>query len=158
ERLGLIGQVDYHGKLSRQFPVPSHRVVYNKSGMYLAAVIVCESMAVIDQQLYWGAASSLDEARYLVAILNSNVLTIAVRHLQARGEHNPRHFDKLSWELPIPAFDAGEPSHRWLIELAEHAERVASDVPLPSARFETKRRRIRQALDADGVAADIDAI
>jgi hypothetical protein len=83
---------------------------------------------------------------------------MAVRPLQGRGEHNPRHFDKYSWQLPIPTFDCGDSSHRWLATLAERAEQVASGVALPSVRFEALRRRVRQALVADGVAADLDAI
>ena len=50
--------------------------------------------------------------RYLTAILNSDTLTQLVRPLQARGEHNPRHFDKYIFQLPIPLYDPGNPEHR----------------------------------------------
>jgi hypothetical protein len=62
--------------------------------MYLAAAVVTDRRAVMEHDLYWAAASGPDEARFLTAILNSSALTEAVRPLQARSEHNPRHFDE----------------------------------------------------------------
>jgi hypothetical protein len=126
--------------------------------MYLAAAIVSDRTAVIDHMLFWGPASDHEEARYLTAILNSNTLTMAVRPLQARGEHNPRHFDKYIFQLPIPAYDASVANHQHLVSLAEAAERVAMDVELPTVRFESQRRLVREALARAGIAAEIDAI
>jgi hypothetical protein len=158
ERLSLLEQLDYRRKLSQQFPAADHRVVYTKSGMYLAAAIVSDPTAVIDHKLYWGPAATVDEALYLIAILNSKTLTMAVRPLQPRGEHNPRDFDKHVFRLPIPLYDADDAAHRWLVELAMQAERVALGVDLPAMRFEAQRRRVREALDEDGVATDINEI
>ena len=45
-------------------------------------------------------------------------LTQLVRPLQASGEHNPRHFDKYIFQLPIPLYDPGNAEHRQLAELA----------------------------------------
>ncbi len=158
DRLTLLGQLDYRRKLSQQFSLTAHRVVYSKSGMYLAATRVSDPTAVIDHQLYWGALADLDEARYLAAILNSSLLTMAVRPMQARGEHNPRHFDKYIFQLPIPQYDSDDAAHVRLVALAERAEQVAAAVTLPNVRFERQRKHIRDALDEDGVAADIDVI
>jgi hypothetical protein len=158
ERLSLLDQLDYRRKLAQQFPVPDHRVVYGASGMYLAAAVVSDRTAVIEHELYWGSATSLDEARFLTAILNSTTLTMAVRPLQARGEHNPRHFDKYVFQLPIPLYDPADTAHTLLVELAERSEEVAAGVDLPAVRFEARRRRVREALAEDGVAAEIDAI
>ena len=126
DRLTLLGQIDYRHKLSQQFPPPAHRVVYSASGMYLAAARISDQTAVIEHSLYWAATAGINEARYLTAILNSDTLTQLVRPLQARGEHNPRHFDKYIFQLPIPLYDSGNPEHRQLAELAEHAEEAAA--------------------------------
>jgi len=158
ERLSLLEQLDYRGKLSQQFPASDYRVVYTKSGMYLAAAIVLNPTAIIDHKLYWGSAANHNEARFLTAILNSTTVTMAVRPLQARGEHNPRDFDKYVFQLSIPLYDADDVAHRWLVELAERCEEVVASVDLPAVRFEAQRRRVRTALVEDGVAADIDAI
>jgi len=90
-RLDLISRVDYHHGLRDQFPPAPHRVVYTKSGMNLAAARVSDEKAVIDHTLYWAATATETEARYICAVLNSPVITNAVRPLQSRGE---------SWRLP----------------------------------------------------------
>lgn len=158
DRLELVDQVDFRRKLISQFPAPPHRVVYTKSGMYLAAARISDPNAVIDHKLYWGAAASLDEAHYLTAILNSNTLTLAVRPLQGRGEHNPRDFDKYIFQVPIPMFDPANPDHLHLASLAKRAEETATAVDLPPVRFEALRRRVREALIDDGVSTEIDEL
>lgn len=125
--------------------------------MYVAAAVVTDQAAVIEHKLYWGPATSLDEANLLIAILNSIILTMAVRLLQGRGEHNPRDFDKYIFQLPIPLYDPRDSAHKLLVELAERSEQIAANVDLPTVRFETQRRRIREALVDDGVSVDIDA-
>lgn len=158
DRLTLSGQLDYRNKLSRQFPLPAHRVVYSKSGMYLAAATVTDPNAIIDHKLYWGSVSGPDEARFLTAILNSGVLNMSVRPMQARGEHNPRDFDKYVFQMPIPLYDPGDATHARLVALGERAERVAAAATLPDTRFERQRKLIRDVLVSDGVAEDINTI
>ncbi len=156
DRLTLLGQLDYRHKLSHQFPPPAHRVVYSKGGMYLAAARVSDPAAVIDHKLYWAAASTIGEAQYLTAILNSDVLTQLVRPLQARGEHNPRDFDKYIFQLPIPLYDPGNSEHRQLAELAKRAEEATAALELPpGVSFQAQRRRIREALSRDGLGGEI---
>jgi hypothetical protein len=142
-----------------QFPTPPHRIVYRKGGQYLAAARVDNSRVVIDHTLYWAAASSVDEAQFLTAVLNSPSLTRLVAPFQPRGEHNPRHFDKLVWRLPIPLYAPDDEQHRRLVELAECAEQIAATTDVSTRRtFQAQRRLIREALEGDGVAADIDAL
>jgi hypothetical protein len=158
DRLSLVEQLDYRRKLVRQLGAAHHRVVYSASGMYMAAVVVSDPVAVIEHKLYWGPAENLDEARFLTAVLNSDFLTAAVRPLQGRGEHNPRDFDKYVFRLPIPLYNGDIAAHRTLVSLAERAEHVAAGVELPPVRFEAQRRLIRKALAQDGVAAEINAV
>ncbi len=154
--LTLLGQLNYRGKLSAQLPSSQHRVVYTKSGMYLAAAYLDDVRAVIDHKLYWAAVSGSDEGRYLTAVLNSDALLQLVRPLQARGEHNPRDFDKYVWRMPIPLYDPSLPLHRELADLAARAEQVAAAVELPDQSFQALRRRVRHALVTDGVAEELD--
>lgn len=156
--LSLLGRLDFNHALSRQFPIAANRVVYGKSGMYMAAAVVSDTSIVIDHELYWAAVPTVDEARFVAAILNSSPLTAAVRPRQARGEHNPRHFDKYVFELPIPLYDAERGDHRDLATLAVRAEAVATQVDLPAVRFERQRRCIREALVEDGVAREMDTL
>lgn len=157
DRLSLREQVDYRRKLSAQFPVAQHRVVYSASGMYLAAAAVSDRTAVIEHALYWGATSGPEESQYIVAVLNSAKLTELVRPLQGRGEHNPRHYDKYVWQVPVPLYDPSDSLHEEIVGLAAEAEAVAQSVDLPEGkRFETLRRQVREALVDHGVAARLD--
>ncbi len=78
---------------------------------------------------------NFSEARYLCAIVNSEVALQAVIPMQAHGWRDPRHFDKLVWELPISEFNEQEALHRDLATSAAEAERTASLVELPNAGF-----------------------
>ncbi|WP_162834445.1 S1 family peptidase [Amycolatopsis circi] len=158
EGISLLNHFNYRNKISQQLPISRQRVVYNKSGAYLAAAIVTDDTAIIDQQLYWAAIEDRNEALFLTSILNSNTLTLMVRPLQARGEHNPRDFAKTIFQLPIPLYNPKKPDHLRLVDLAKRAELVARDTPLVSIRFEALRRRVREALIRDGVADQIDEI
>lgn len=154
----LLKRLDFHKGLSGQFPTQPYRVVYSKSGMYLAAAVVA-GPAVIDHSLYWGTANSHDEARYLEAILNSDTVTQRIRPLQARGEHNPRHYDKYVWRVPIPIFNADDANHMRLVQLAIEAEQLAAGVSLPSGKkFETLRRRVREAIVNTQTGQEIEAV
>jgi hypothetical protein len=159
DRLTLLGRLDFRRGLNRQFPVPAHRVVYSKGGMYLAAARISDPSAVIDHTLYWAAVSGTDEGRYLTGILNSDTLSQLVRPLQARGEHNPRHFDKYIFRLPIPLYNPGNSEHQQLADLAKRAEDVAAAIELPSGvSFQAQRRRVREALYRDGVSGEINNV
>ena len=157
DRLSLIEQLDYRKKLSDQFPTPDERVVYTASGMYLAACLVSDTRIVVDKALYWGTMKSVEEGRFLCAILNSPVATRLVRPLQARGEHNPRHFDKYIWKLPIPEFDGRNEDHKAIARLAGTAEELVASLSLPTTkRFETVRRYVREQIAKSAIGQEID--
>jgi hypothetical protein len=143
--------------LQNQLPGVQHRVVYSASGMYLAAAYVTDPRAVIEHKLYWASVASETEAHYLLAVLNSDALLQLVRPLQARGEHNPRDFDKYVWQMPIPLFDSSNSLHTDLASLALAAKDLVDGLELPAQSFQAVRRRIRQALDADGLGSTIDS-
>lgn len=149
----LADRINYHHGLSNQArALTDLRVVYTKGGQYVAAALVEDPEAIIDHKLYWCAVYAKEEARYLTAVLNAPVVTERVIPLQARGEHNPRDIDKYVWALPIPRFDPSDDLHKQLVDAAEEGEQVAAAVEIGDTRFETGRRRIREALVESGVA------
>jgi hypothetical protein len=159
DRLSLTERLNYMRGLTEQFPAQAHRVAYTASGTYLAAARVTDPRAVIEHKLYWAATSGIDEGRYLAAILNSPALTELVRPLQSVGAFGPRDFDKYIFRLPIPMYDPGDDKHQRLVAFAAHAEDVAQAVELPvGADFKAQRRRIRDALDRDGVGEAINEL
>jgi hypothetical protein len=146
-------------KLSTQLSVNGIKVVYNKAGTLLSAATLDDARIIIDTGAYWTAARSLEEARYLTAVLNSATALARIIPMQPRGWRDPRHFDNLVWELPVPEFDRRQALHRELADAAAEAERVAAIVPLrEGAHFMRQRRAIRDALAEDGIAARIDAL
>jgi hypothetical protein len=135
------------------------KVVYAGSGTLLSAVALDDPRLLVEHAAYWAAARNLEEARYLTAVLNSGTVLARVIPMQPRGWRDPRHFDNLVWELPIPEYDRRVPLHRELADAASKAERVAAIVPLrEGAHFMRQRRAIRDALAADGIAAKTDAL
>jgi hypothetical protein len=156
--LSLLGRLDYQKGLKNQLPGVHVRVVYSASGMYLAAAVLPDPRAVIEHKLYWAAAASMEEATYLTAILNSTALLEIVQPLQARGEHNPRDFDKYVWQAPIPLYEPADPLHQQLVEIGELAAKVAATVELPSQSFQALRRRVRTALAQADELAEWDAV
>lgn len=113
----------------------------------------------MDHKAYWAAARSSEEAAYLTAVINSAAVLAKVTDLQSYGQRDKRDFDNLVWTLPIPEYDNTDPLHRDLADAAIHAQVVAAAVELTDSRhFTAKRRAIRAALVADGVAAEIEAM
>ncbi len=154
--LSLRAQLDYRRKLTAQFPKLAPRVVYNASGMYLAAAVVDEP-SLFEHTLYWATPTTAQEGHYLAAVLNSDVLTRRLRPMQARGEHNPRHYDKYVWNMPIPRFDSAVALHAELAALGLAAKELAEAVVLPErARFESKRAAIRRSIGESEVGRNIE--
>jgi len=157
-KMSLADNLDHMRKLSQQFPVTALRIAYAKAGTLFAAAILQGTPAIVDHKAYWATARSLDEARYLLALLNSDRLRKRIEDKQSKGQGGARDFDNLIWELPIPEFDPRDADHQALATLAAEAETLAKSVPLlEGAYFTSHRRAIREALDAQGITARLDA-
>jgi hypothetical protein len=155
----LQERLDFGKGLSRQLSADGLKVVYVASGTALSSATTDEGGIIVEHGAYWSAVRSLDEARYLTAVLNSGIIVPRIVSMQPRGAGGPRHFDKLVWELRVPEFNGGQPLHRQLSDAAVEAERAAGLVELrEGAYFTTQRRAIRDALAESGIAAAIDAL
>jgi SAM-dependent methyltransferase len=156
EKYDLTRRIDFQRKLTRQLPPPPHRVVYTASGSRLAAARLSDN-SIVQHKLYWAAVASPEEAHYLCAALNTAAVAERVAPYQSRGQFGARDFDLYVWYVPIPEFDPANEGHKRLAALGQRAEAVAAQVPLPEqVNFQAGRRRVRQALEADGVAAEIE--
>jgi SAM-dependent methyltransferase len=154
----LADQLDYIGQLRAQFPIAPVRVVYTKAGNHLAAAVVEDGLGVIDHKLYWSPATTLDEAHYLAALLNTPALGHLIRPFQSVGAFGPRDFDKYVWQAPIPPFDPTDHAHQEMVQLAIRSAEIASAVNIPpGARFQAARKSIRQSLDSSGMDKLLDA-
>ncbi|MBC9000853.1 N-6 DNA methylase [Micromonospora aurantiaca (nom. illeg.)] len=153
----LLQRINFHSQLSAQVPAGSHRVVYSKAGNSIAAARLNESQSIIDHKLYWAAVSGVEEARYLVSILNSTMVLERVRPLQALGLFGGRDIDKNVFAVPIPSYDASDKDHRELASLSLEAETLATGIDLTAvADFKRARRIVRQELVRSRLAERID--
>lgn len=158
DRLSLIQQLDYHSKLSAQFPIQANRVVYTKSGMHLAAAYIEDRRHVIDHTLYWATAASKGEALFLCAVLNSAVITKQVRPLMSYSK-DERHIDKHIWRLPIPEFDPKLSLHAEISALAAGVEEEVRALQMEEGKdFIPLRRQIRSFLSENATAQRIEIL
>jgi hypothetical protein len=113
---------------------------------------------IVEHGVHWASVHSLNEAWYLCALINSEAVLQRVIPMQARGWRDPRDFDNLVWELPIPEYDGGIELHRELAAAGAEAEGVAAAVVLREGDFRRKRRAIREALAQAGLAVRMEAL
>ena len=113
----LLGRLDYHRELSAQLkwrkkdesqPI---RVVYTASGEPTAAIIDTHA-TIVDYTLFWAPCRDLQEAHYVLAIINSRILYETAKPLMAKGQFGARHLQKHLWKLPIPEYDATNRLHQ----------------------------------------------
>ena len=124
--------------------------------MHLVAARIIDPTAVIDHKLYWGAASSEDEALYLCAILNSPKVTALVRPLMSYGK-DERDIDMAVWRLPIPLYDPDNDQHRRLADLGRRAEDEIAALDIDESKhFPALRRQIRKHLAISQIGQQID--
>lgn len=158
-RVSLAQAVNHLQKLTAQSAGSPIRIVYSKSGTRLSACWIEDDDIIIDTQANWAPANSREEAAYVAAVLNSEIVLGRVKESQPVGQRDPRHFDMLVWTLPIPEFDPADAVHTDLAAAAVRAAEIAARVELPEdSHFTTKRRMIRQALAEDGVAEAIERL
>ena len=115
-QLTLVRQLDYYGKLSSQmawqqdFDGKPIRIAYAGSGTPTATVIE-HDQSIVDYTLFWLNCESFDEAHYLTAIINSNLLFEQLKPLMPKGQFGARHVQKHLWRLPIPEYDVSDSTH-----------------------------------------------
>ena len=140
-KLDLLGQLDYLHKLSSQLAWQRNpdgrpvRVVYSSSGVPTAALIR-EDGPLVDYTLFWVDCKSVQEADFLLAVINSDALYAAVQPLMAKGQFGARHLQKQLWKLAIPEYDGTEALHG---EIAAAGEAAAAGAARELARLRADR-------------------
>lgn len=96
------------------------RIAYTASGRPTAAHIA-DDQAILDTTLYQVSCRTMDEAYYLLAIINSLALENEVKDFRPKGLFGERHLHKHLWKLPIPEYDAADDRHAELSRLGQLA-------------------------------------
>ena len=152
----LFRNLNWLNKLTRQLaylrdpgdrPV---RIAYASSGQPTAALIT-DNQAILDTSTYQVTCRTLDEAHYLLAIINSDALATAAKPFcTTNWVRKIRGLQKHLWKLPIPEFDPAEAQHAALAALGKTAAEEAAAVieglaamenrPLTSAKARAQLR------------------
>jgi len=158
--MSLIERWDYHGELSRQYPLRPIRVLYAGSGTSPASCLIQnQADAVIDTKLYWMGVETVEEGLFLVAVLNSEAVRVRVAPQQSRGQWGARDFHKTFFTLPIPRFDATIGLHGEIAAAGAEAVTVAASVDIPEQmKFQRARGLVRRTLADSGVSSRIDKL
>ena len=99
------------------------RVAYTTSGEPTAAFIG-NSSAIVESNLYQTICQSVDEAYFILAIINSNEFAERVKPFcPTNWAKKIRHIHKHGWKLPIPRYDADDLLHVHISELGKTAEK-----------------------------------
>ena len=156
--LALDESIDHYRKLTSQFPIAPIRVVYGASGMHVTACRVTDPQAVVEHQLNWATAQTIEEARYLCSVLNSVAVTKAVEPFMVSGKGGGRHISSYLWNVPIPLYDASDELHTTLADLGGHAEQFVAGLDIrPSKAHGSMRAKIRKQLAESEVGQSIEA-
>ena len=145
----LTSQLDYlQGAIAGD---GTTRIAYTTQGEPTAALIK-DNHSIVDHKLFQTICQSEEEAHYLLAIINSRMLTEKAQAFMTKGLYGARDFHKHGWKLPIPRYDAGESLHVRLSELGALAESECAaliessgilDRPAGDAQSRAARRLLR---------------
>ncbi len=125
-KLDLLGQIDYLHKLTAQLDWQSDhllrplRVVYTSGGEPTAALLRDDD-SIVDERLYWTTCKGIEEANYLLAVINSEALYKAATPLMSKGQFGARDLHKHLWKLPIPEYDPEQKLHAAIARAGERA-------------------------------------
>ena len=155
----LTSQLDYlQGAIAGD---STTRIAYTTQGEPTAALIK-DNHSIVDHKLFQTICQSEEEAHYLLAIINSRVLTEKAEAFMTKGLYGARDFHKHGWKLPIPRYDAGESLHIRLSELGATAEQecqaiiAESDLgsrPAGDAQSRAARRLLRHGWQRESATA-----
>jgi len=134
----LMENLNRWAKLINQRQLSSIKVVYNNSGSIINSAVV-EGDFLITGDLSFYDTNDLNEAYYLSAILNSNILSEQIKIMKSS-----RHIFKLPFNIPIKKFDPENIDHQKLVELGKEGEKIAEKAIIQTQKIEkediTKRK------------------
>ncbi len=100
------------------------RIAYTANGAPTAAMI-SNDKAIIDTKLYQVSCRDLNEAYFVLAIINSNTLAKAAKPFcPTNWAKEIRDLHKHLWKLPIPAYDPNDSDH---VDLSRLGKRAATE-------------------------------
>ncbi len=126
--------VNYRNKLTNQQMDMKFKVIYVGSASYMTASVIEPNQKysfdingtafitnnfITDVSMYYYDTNDEDEAHYLTAILNSNMLDKLIKPEQSKGSFGPRNIHKLPLTFNIPKFNPKISMHMQLAKIGK---------------------------------------
>jgi len=141
ESMNIYERLNQFHTLTKQVPKTKYRVLYPMSATYLCASAVKNEPIefdiggqkvrtrgfVADYKSFYIETQDLNEASYLVSILNAPLIDSLIKPMQSRGQFGPRDICKKVLEFPIPQFNASDPPHLELAVLGKKCDKKVAD-------------------------------
>ncbi|MFW9770915.1 MAG: class I SAM-dependent DNA methyltransferase [Candidatus Thorarchaeota archaeon] len=118
----LMDNLNRWSKLINSRQQAKIKVVYNNSGSVLSSAVI-EGDYLITGDLTFYNPSTIDEAYYLSAVLNSPLI-----NNQVRIKKSSRHIFKLPFENPIRKFNFKNKNHTILSDLGKKGQFIAKNI------------------------------
>jgi tRNA1(Val) A37 N6-methylase TrmN6 len=115
----LMDNLNRWNKLINNRQLSKIKVVYNNSGSILNSAIIQGNFLVTGDLSFYDT-DNLKEAYYLIAILNSKLMT-----KQIQIKKSSRHIFKIPFESPIKKYDFNNKNHQRLAELGRIGKKIA---------------------------------
>ncbi len=156
--------LDWQNKLTSQDLNAPFLVLYNASAKDANAVVLQRAdfdlEFIVESVAYVYYTHDIDEAYYLVSILNSAAPNELMKDFQAKGLFGPRHVHKKILDIYYPKYDPATKVHKKLALLGKQAhEKTAQflkdntpDQPLTSHKLGKLRSAINKHLSGELVA------
>lgn len=115
EKINIYGKLRMQNFSGGNWLVLSSASGANPCAAYLSLEEVDRDRIVIDQTLYWHLADTEDEAIFLVGLLNSEALALAINDFQPEGGFGKRHIHTLPYKV-MPQYDSENALHVAVVE------------------------------------------
>ncbi|SYZ72728.1 hypothetical protein TRIP_C20843 [Candidatus Zixiibacteriota bacterium] len=154
----LLQRLNYNQTLSKQDIDAPYAVLYNTSGTNVAAALYAKEDHpyaglraqgfIADAKTYYYYPKTIDEGLYLVAILNSDIINLAIKDYQPQGLYGERDIHRRPFEIcTIPRFNAKNKIHANLASIAERCQiDIKSYLPHLNGRLGQIRLDVRKIL------------
>lgn len=157
----IISWLDYMGKLSSQNPSKRYIVLYNASGTNIASCVVDKQSLpdfkvlkakvkprgfIVYSKSFFYETNDMDEAYYICAVLNSNVINDAIKPFQPRGLWGEREIQRRPFMFPIRRFDRNSKLHVSLAELGKACHAKVFSIELIERSAAGLRKKAKEAV------------
>jgi len=165
----VLDRLDYNSLLSTQNPSKRYVVLYNTSGTNVTSCVIDKDSIpsfrvlsteikpvnfIADTSTYIYETNVENEAHYLCAALNSNVINEIIKPLQPKGLFGERSIHRRPFMLPIPKFNENEHLHVKLAELSKKCHVKVASIKFTKKSTASLRKEARKSVEKEIIEID----